>query len=208
LYLSCDIAAELDNVKSEASKLSKKVTKTSLGTKRAKRLLTASILRTNEDAISLRPSKSRSRSPSSTSSKTGFASPTSFKTVGIALGDSGGVIIKQEGVADTPLSPKATTKSAGESSVPPTPDKGIGGMSPSLFPLTPDKGGKSREIIGVGDYFLVKKNTFVIASPKPHLVLGKILAYNCNGEMGELVFYTQVGKNDIAEAFEKHFRCH
>jgi hypothetical protein len=70
-------------------------------------------------------------------------------------------------------------------------------MSPSLFPSTPDKGGKSREIIGVGDYFLVKKNTFVIASPKPHLVLGKILAYNCNGEMGELVFYTQVGKTTL-----------
>ena len=207
LYPCCYPVAELDNDKSNSANLSKKAKKTSLDTKKAKKILAALILRTNEDAISLRPSKSRSSSPSSTSSKPGFASSTSTKTVVSALGDSGGIIIKKE-VIDTPLSPKATTKSVGESSVPPTPDKGIGAMSPPLFPSTPDKGGKSREIMGMGDYFLVQKNTFVLATPKPHLVLGKILAYNCNGEMGELVFYTQVDKNEIAEAFEKHFRCH
>ena len=72
---------------------------------------------------------------------------------------------------------------------------------------TPEKGGAARDITGLGDYLLLQRGTFTMLTPasKPNLKVGKIVAYNCLGEKGELVLFSDTDTGTmIADSFEKH----
>ena len=47
----------------------------------------------------------------------------------------------------------------------------------------------------------------ITPSSKPNLKVGKIVAYNCLGEKGELVLFSDIDTGTtVADAFEKHLK--
>lgn len=72
---------------------------------------------------------------------------------------------------------------------------------------TPLRGGLTREIAGLGEYLLIQKGTYTntVSTAKPNLRVGKIVAYNCLREKGEIIVFSDTNaNNNSADVMEKH----